>query len=50
MDEEDSEVEVSCELPQGGGSPASCNSSSPAKKVEYDIRLIYSSISLLKRN
>jgi hypothetical protein len=50
VDEEESEAGGGCELPQGGNSPASCISSSPVKKVEYDIRLIYPSISFLKRN
>lgn len=45
MVKEESEVESVCESPQGGGSPASYSSSSPAKKVEYDIGLLYSSIS-----
>ena len=48
MYEEESEAGVGCELPHGGGSPACCSSSSPVKKVEYDIRLIYSCISFLK--
>jgi len=38
VDEEDSEVEVSCELPQGGGSPASCSSSSPVKKEKMAVK------------
>jgi hypothetical protein len=42
---DEGEVEDDCKSPQGGGSPSSCSSSSPVKKVGYDIRLLYSSIS-----
>ncbi|XP_004971647.2 uncharacterized protein LOC101766517 isoform X3 [Setaria italica] len=35
---EESEVESGCESPQGGGSPASYSSSSPAKKEKVEIK------------
>lgn len=35
---EESEVESVCESPQGGGSPASYSSSSPAKKEKVEIK------------
>ncbi|RLN23260.1 hypothetical protein C2845_PM07G02000 [Panicum miliaceum] len=38
MDEEESEAGVCCELPQGGGSPASCSTSSPVKKEKMAIK------------